>query len=140
MSKEGDKILWRGVRPTAPESIFTRYEKPDGCTYVDAYASATNATVIIYTVPDDTVFFLTSVDFSVFTSANGRGRLGIRNAADVLDAYIFSPTVLANSGSVCTAQYPIARQIPEKYDIFVNSDNVNLATFGHIVGYTRSTL
>jgi len=79
MSKEGDKILWRGVRPTAPESIFTRLEKPDGCTHVQFNGIGAAGLATIYTVGADVSFYLTDWTASMVATVGASGGAQIRD-------------------------------------------------------------
>lgn len=134
---EHNRAQWRGIMPIEPEAIFTRYEPPDSGIYAEGAGSVDNGVVIVYTVPDGKTLYLTSVDFSCRGSVNGYGSLYIRSDADVYVSTIFSVNVLANTGFAVSSAYPIAKQIPEKYDIVVVSNVVDVHSFGHIVGYTK---
>jgi len=137
MSKEGDKILWRGVRPTTPEAIFTRYEKPEGCTYAYGYGKATNASVTIYTVPDNTIFYLTSWGFSLNLPVTGRGVFRIFTDAAATYISLLYVGCLTNEGRFFGSNLNIAMQIPAKYYIQVIGDGAGVEAYGWVVGYTR---
>lgn len=137
---ELNETRWRGVRPTDPEEVFTRYEPPEGCTYVEDYATKAGGTEIVYTVPDDTILYLTSVEFSADCAASAWVCVGVRNVGDVITSYLYHTHPAIGQTVAVFSGYPIARQIPEKYDIFIYSGTASLVVYASIVGYTRSTL
>lgn len=137
MSLEGDKIQWRGVRPTDPEAIFTRYEPPYGCTYVFGYKNVSGASDTLYTVPGNAILYLLSWGLSVYPTAAGYGRLRVKTGED--DEYV----VLANldckidDGKSVTGNFNMALQLPVDYYVEVHSQVGGAFAYGFFTGYTR---
>jgi len=134
---EGDRIQWRGVRPVNPEEIFTRFEPPHGCYYVDAQASGGVGERTVYTVPANEMFYMTSLGFSCYGTANGTGYFRIYNTTPAVHRHLFSLQVESGRGQNINVNFNIAMQLPALYTVRIESGIAGVNVVGYVVGYTR---
>ena len=105
-------------------------------TQVAKSATATNAIVIVYTVPSGKTLYLNSCSLNFLASAATVFYLGVRDTADVDQYYIITLT-----GAVATADtghsmtFPIPLEIPAGWDIFVRSTTASGTAYGFIHGF-----
>jgi len=137
MAKEGDQIKWWGIRPTDPESFFTRYEVPDACIAIHRANLVSNELLLLYEVPADHLFYLCGWGFSAEAIAAGTGTLQIFNHADAYITYAASLGCAINQGRSVTAVYPIAYQLDSESTIKILSTVANFWVYGWITGYLR---
>jgi len=136
---EPDKILWRGVRPTSPEGIFTRYEVPDDCEYVQAYNHIENDTLSIYEVPATQILYLTSFMFSVTPSGvAGFGWMYVRNEAETTVAVLSVMDCFADLGNSVVGNFNIALKCESLSEVMIASEVANVVSYGTFIGYLRT--
>jgi len=135
---ERNQTLWRGIRPTDPEEIFTRLEPPEDCTYVDAYGHDNNEMVIVYTVPANRRLFLTTIIFSARTTANDVCELWLYNSTPAIYRHIAGIRVLPNEAFSISITPALAIQMPTGHSIRCRSYNAGCAVTCYINGYLRT--
>jgi len=161
MGGEPNQAFWRGIRPTdpaenipvdvkahtvdtpivpaSPEKIFTRYEPPEGTTFVQVNGSAVNVSTLIYTVPADTTLYLTDFVFSLYpVGVNGYGSLTVYDLVPAVFFRLSLLTCVANIGDSISGAFNIAVQIPANYTIYLASSAANVNAYGGFTGYLRS--
>lgn len=158
MAGEGDQTKWRGIRPVSPaenipvdlkatvdmpiipatpEQVFTRYEVPQGTTYVEAWGSGNNTLITVYTTPSDKMFYLCTLIFSLRTTANDVAECWIYNDTPAIHMHLLGPRVLANDGKCFTICPNIAIKVPEAYSVRCRSYNAGCAAICYVNGYLR---
>lgn len=129
--------MWRGIRPTSPEEILTRYEPPHDGTYVFGYQNAVNGGQTIYTVPAGKVLYLTSFGLSMYGTAGGQCHMRIYTGGAGLHCHLGGNLVAANLGNCIYGSFTIAMQLPASYYIVAFSGAANLNADGWILGYIK---
>lgn len=124
--RENNRVLWRGVRPA------------HNGTQVAVPNSATNAEVVIYTVPAGTIFHLTWYGFSISALAAGRGVLAIYDDAPAIIAYLAETNVVLAVNtpmSCCGLPFPI--ELLPDYTVRIYSSAAGLTARGSIAGWVE---
>ena len=125
------------IVPASPEQVFTHYEPPEGCTFVYAYELAENANITIYTVPADTIFYLTSFGLSLTPSATNWGLLDMFTVGVVKIADLVFLTTNETEGQSVVGNLNIAWPLVTGSYIRVRSCSADLGARGWICGYER---
>ena len=121
--REPNQVLWRGVRPG------------HNWTEVYDYSIATNATVVMYTVPAGQTAYFHYFGLDVLSAAAaGYGRINIYNAVPAFVGPMVMIRLAANSlYSECVAlTYPL--ELLAGWSLRLESNAVGLAAAGVILG------
>lgn len=126
-----------GVLPSQGADPIPVGKIPDGATQVAKQIDAENTPVIVHTVDTDKTLYLNAIALSGHNSnAAARGfYLFVRNDSDYLQ-YYFWVIQLAQYGSLgVSLSFPTPLEIPEKWDICVETDGADATGYGFVHGY-----
>jgi hypothetical protein len=122
--REPNEVLWRGIRPAHKG------------TQVAASAVANNDTQIIYTVNANKTLFLVYANIDAIGAAAANAYVAVRDAADAIQYYIFFPRFTVTQAVYTNNFAPsIPLEIPEDYDIVVNTGNAAVFARSFIFGW-----
>lgn len=135
---EKDQVKWLGVQPTDPEAIFTRYEVPEGATFVQGYGQGTNGWSTIYTSPTGYYTFITDWGFTVGCTANCNALAQIRTSGPATKIEFALLHVLANSWGATGHNHSVALKMdPDDYIRIYTNNAGSWCNFWY-TGYTRA--
>ena len=134
----GDRLKWRGIRPTDPEEIFTYREPPEGCTYLTRTLVAVGANVTIYTVPANYIFYLTDYIFSLRATGVGNGNMRVNNGAGTDQFRLADSGAPGNWGLITSHSFATAVTMVAEWYISLYSSAAAITCYGSIAGYTRA--
>lgn len=135
MSGESNRVLWRGVRPV--QGIRGVWPARNAVRIAKEATQVGVGSAIVYTVPADKIFFMTSPGLSCYNSAgagNNSG-LGVRNGADVHQYYLIFHYFSAQSQHSGFRRLFPAIEVPATFDVYVMSSNANVTALGSAFGW-----
>jgi hypothetical protein len=124
--REQNEVQWRGSRPAHHG------------TQVLKWVSRNNNTIVLYTVPDDQVFYLCTATLILNADVQGKGDLYVRDDAaawwtDLIRFYHHLNTTTPNG--LVTFWPPL--EVPEKHTFHVTSNAVGLTVSAMIFGWVE---
>jgi len=124
--REANQVLWRGVRPA------------HNGTQVSEVDDATDATVNMYTVPDNFTFFLCSMNCTLSAIAAGLVFMNIYDDGGGLFYYGIQHTMLAgDSGLDKQFTFWLPMELPEKYQVRIHSGAAGLTIRASVFGWVE---
>jgi len=135
---EPNRANWVGVRPISPEEIFTTFEPPYGTTYVRETTQKTNGSVDFYTVPADSMLYLTTLLLASVPNVAGTVQALIMTPAHASWIQLGMLKSVQNDGKNITFNFSTAIQVPEDYYFRLLTSAGDVAGYISIIGYLRS--
>ena len=124
--REPNEVRWVGVRPAHRGEHFA------------VSSLATNATVVLYTVPAGKTCYLCGATLSTYQGVvNGTGTLVVRNAADVLQYTLATLVNPVTTSLVCPMIFTPPIEIAAGWDIAIVSNLAGVTAHGFIRGWVE---
>lgn len=135
MSGETNQVVWRGVRPV--EGIRGIWPARNAVRINQEATQAGEGNAIVYTVPANKIFFMTTAGMAAFNSAGGGkfAGVGVRNGADAHQIYLCFHYFAAQAEHSHQHRYFPAIEVIAGYDVYVVTDSANITALGMAHGW-----